>query len=1009
MKKTLFLILLALPFVVSAQADKKLIAKAEGGDAKAMCKLAFCYERGAGVPHDSTLALQWLRRSADLGEGEAWLCLSRYYLVGTMVPADTTRYFSIRKEWADKGLPNGIAALAVAYVHGFGVKADTAHALELMRQAADKGSDWAYLALGEVYRTGDLGQVKNYKIAEQYFKKALKAGETEAYRDLAYLYAGMGDFKKAWSNINEAMKWNDPSAQFLAARMLYNGHGVAVDRRKAITLIEEIDAANPMNGYGLETLGAMYMYKDDVASTVDSLKAIRCWERGAEQKHAGCLNYLAAYSMIAGDYGKGWALLNKALEDDEDDNKGRTCQMMADIYFGGYGVDQSDDSGIVWLKRGVEKYGDAVCATTLAEHYLSDEYVDEWGNYPLAKQYYMKAVELGDTDALVQYGRVCLAVGDNKGAEEAFRRMIAYGRPDGYYWMAALCSQKDDLSGAMEMLGQGDKKGSAACMELLGIVYEEGEQGIETNFPKAAKYYIKAGTPRSYNNLGGMYLSGMLGKRTPKDIKTGISYIEKSAEMGYVDAIYRLGYMYENGEYVDSVDHYKAVKYFKTLADNNNPAGLFKMGLYYELGDGGIEADSVKSVECYRRAAGMGHGEAMCYLGDFHRIGRYLPLDKDKAFGYYSAADSVGEELGTYYVGRSYLEGCGVNIDTAAAVPYLRSAALMGVGRAAYLLAELYNYGKGGMPAVSDSATRYYLMAYENGSAESGYFIGKSLLQEGYHAEAVKYLYNAARRGNYDAMVLFALCEMEGVGVKADPEDGYSILEHVTRRVDNAAAYYHMGVARINGQGCRQSESLGKLYLDTAAMLGSTSAMSVLGVCYLNGYGCEPDTAEAIKWYTNAIESGSIDACNRLGYLYESREEYEKAVECYLKSVERGSDEGRCCLGLMYEKGRGVVLSHKKAFELYSAAAENGYGRGFLMVAYCYLDGVNVEEDYVTALKWFVKGAEAGHVLSMFNAASMYEDGENGVKRDLKQAKYWYKQAAERGYEPAIQALSRMK
>ena len=77
------------------------------------------------------------------------------------------------------------------------------------------------------------------------------------------------------------------------------------------------------------------------------------------------------------------------------------------------------------------------------------------------------------------------------------------------------------------------------------------------------------------------------------------------------------------------------------------------------------------------------------------------------------------------------------------------------------------------------------------------------------------------------------------------------------------------------------------------------------------------------------------------------------------------------------------------------------------MLGYCYIDAINVEEDATTAFNWFLKGAEAGHVLGMFNVASMLEDG-NGTKRDLKKAKYWYQQAAARGYEPAIEALKRL-
>ena len=45
----------------------------------------------------------------------------------------------------------------------------------------------------------------------------------------------------------------------------------------------------------------------------------------------------------------------------------------------------------------------------------------------------------------------------------------------------------------------------------------------------------------------------------------------------------------------------------------------------------------------------------------------------------------------------------------------------------------------------------------------------------------------------------------------------------------------------------------------------------------------------------------------------------------------------------------------------------------------------------------------------MYNAGLLLEDGEDGVQRDLKRAKYWFKKAADAGYEPAAEAVKRLK
>ena len=99
MKKTLFsLFMLALlPVLTHAQADQKLMNKAQQGDTKAMVLLGECYENGAGVDIDSALALKWFQRAADQGDGEGWLRISRYYMHSTLLPRDTARYLPSAK------------------------------------------------------------------------------------------------------------------------------------------------------------------------------------------------------------------------------------------------------------------------------------------------------------------------------------------------------------------------------------------------------------------------------------------------------------------------------------------------------------------------------------------------------------------------------------------------------------------------------------------------------------------------------------------------------------------------------------------------------------------------------------------------------------------------------------------------------------------------------------------------------------------------------------------------
>lgn len=999
----LFVTLLVPVMAAMAQADQKLIDKANKGDVKSMVLLARCYENGAGVQQDSTKALQLFKAASEKGSAEASAYLSGYYLRGTSLPKDTARYLAIRQELAAKGEPRGMAALAIALLHGTGIKPDTVEALRLIELAAKKNDEWALGDLADFYYYGILGYKVDQKRAIDLWKKAAKQNSWFAMMRLGDHYASVGEYDKAWEYINEGMRWNYPGCISSAIDMYFMGMGVAEDEEKAQKMAVDLCQKMPNVEYPYYVAGRVFMIPDNKALR-DSIRAMDYWRKGDALGSQICRQVIARMMIHSGQYAEAKYYLERMLNKEGDDYlKGDACLDLSQMYYMGWGVEENKVKAMDYLYRGADEYGSSQCARTAASLHSM-----EYGDKRTAEHYYRRAIELGDNDAYIELAELYANDGNIDGVIGCYNEMIEKGNVDGYYYLTLLYANLNNDEKTMEYLDKGVKNKSSLCLTMKGRVYEDGYDGKDPDYKKAAKYYEQGGTGLAFYRLGLLYINGKLGKGSDEDMKKALGYLKKSADMNYIDAIQALGYCYETGTAVEERDYGKALEYYKLLADNDVAQGIFKVGNYYESGLGGLEADSMAAIAYYRRAADMGHGEALCYLGDFHRIGQYLPLDKKKAFEYYLAADSTGEEIGTYYVGRSYLEGCGVDIDTAKAIPYLKSAAAQGVGRAAFLIADFYNYSKGGLSGNGDSAVYYYWKAHNNGSADASLFIGRSYVGEQQYAEAAEYFSIAARRGSYDGAVAYAVLQQKGLGVKEDPAAAYRLFELVASRSDNSAAYYQMGLARMNGLGCAQNEQLGKRYLDTAAALGNLPAMNDLSICYMNGYGCMPDTAEAIKVLRRAVEAGSYDACNRLGNLYEVREEFDSAVHYFQLAVDRGSFEGMCNLGYMYQSGRGVILSHKKAFDLYSRAAENGYGRGFLMIALCYIQGINVEEDAVTALGWFIKAAEAGNVLGMYYSAMMLEEGEDGIERNLKKAKYWYQQAAARGYEPAIKALERM-
>lgn len=995
----LFVFLLAvLPMVVNAQADQKLINKAHQGDTKAMITLALCYQNGAGVAHDSIQAVKWFQKAADQGDADAWLYLSTYYLRGTCGFAkDSARYFAIRKEWAEKGHPNGLAALGIAYECGRGCKADTAKAVELYEQALKKGSTWAMEQMANNYYFADLGYAKDEKKAVQLWEKSIKLGSYESISWLVEFYMAKEDYKKAWKYINDGIRWADPDVWSSAARAYALGYGVEKNEAKAQHILDSI-LHEHHNLYGTQSMaGIFYMYPDD-ATLRDSAKAMRIWQDGDRQGSIPCRMNLARAYMEQNDYASAKPYLLKVANDNQSTGyrglQDEACRHLGVMNYLGEDCEQDMTQAEAWWKRGVDQFKGAECANLLAIYYQEDEHRD----MAQAVKYLRLADQYGDQEALATLGQLYANNGNMEQAMACFQQMIDKGQADGYYYMGLAYDAQGDAKTCNKLLAQGEKKGSKMAAESLGVIYMNGLDDTKVDYKKAAAYFEKSGSAKALYNLSRIYLNGGMGKKgvaSQADIAKGLDYLQQSADQGFIDAMYTLGCFHETGEYFDTVDHVKAVSYFQPLADNDVAAGQFKMGLYHELGDGGVELDSAKAIEYYQLAADQGHTDAMLYLGDFHRIGRYLPLDQQKAFALYTQAHEAGNQGATYYVGRSYLEGCGVEVDTLMAMPYLKDAAAQGVGKACYRVADLYDFGRGGIQANGDSAVYYYIKGYQAGDADCAYKVGVLLLAEGNAEMAMQCLGAATKGGNPDGAYTYAYCLQQGIGVKeAQPKAAYRIWEQVVARYNQPESYYQLGIASIQGNGCPEDENLGKAYLDTSANLGDKDAMYSLGVCYLNGIGCNTDTTIAISWLEKCADNENINAINLLGDVYQAQGDFKNSVLYYEKGIAAGNLTSYVKMGQCYEEGLGVVLNSPKAFELYKYAADHNSVMGYRAVAHCYMEGIGVEPNGVEAINWLLHAVEAGDVNSMYYIGNIYENGATGVAADAKKAQEWYAKAA---------------
>lgn len=107
-----------------------------------------------------------------------------------------------------------------------------------------------------------------------------------------------------------------------------------------------------------------------------------------------------------------------------------------------------------------------------------------------------------------------------------------------------------------------------------------------------------------------------------------------------------------------------------------------------------------------------------------------------------------------------------------------------------------------------------------------------------------------------------------------------------------------------------------------------------------------------------AIDNGDLLAINDLGVVYERKEDYESALDCYLRASKYGLGIAMCNIGNMFENGLGVDQSYIKAIKYYQKAIKHKCSFACHSLATLYRLGRGVEKNEKLALSLNIKGAK---------------------------------------------------
>lgn len=186
-----------------------------------------------------------------------------------------------------------------------------------------------------------------------------------------------------------------------------------------------------------------------------------------------------------------------------------------------------------------------------------------------AKEYYLRAADVGHTRAMVNLGNIGEESKDFKEAYRWYKRAYMLGDPQGEFNYANLfhygwyVEQNQEFAFRLFMHAVGE--GNAAACFYVGHYLQEGI-AVEKDLELAVEWFERGaeqGDAACIMELGRCYC---LGLGLEKDLRAGLNYYERAGELGDVLAWANVGHAYENGQGVKK-NLYLAEYYYKKGAE----------------------------------------------------------------------------------------------------------------------------------------------------------------------------------------------------------------------------------------------------------------------------------------------------------------------------------------------------------------------------------------------------------------------------------------------------------
>lgn len=260
-------------------------------------------------------------------------------------------------------------------------------------------------------------------------------------------------------------------------------------------------------------------------------------------------------------------------------------------------------------------------------------------SYPFA-QYYLAD---GYASGLFNKG-----VEDNDRAFPLFVAASKHGHAEAGY-RAALCYEfgwgsRKDPNKAVQFYRQSASKNHPGAMSRLGRACLVGDLGLGNRYREGLKWLKRAAESADFQYNAAPYELGLLhetgfGDDIFRDEAYAAQLFTQSADLGHVEANYRLGDSYEHGRLSCPKDPALSVHFYTRAAERGHPLAMMALCAWYMVGaEPVLEKDENEAYEWARKAAETGktcHTMKRMSLGKSLTVRLGLPK-AEYAVGYFT-------------------------------------------------------------------------------------------------------------------------------------------------------------------------------------------------------------------------------------------------------------------------------------------------------------------------------------------------------------------------------------